>query len=98
MKQERLQTVAQRIAEALRRHGVEVIFGQSLPSAVILACEAIGIRQLAYRQENMGGAMAAHETTTNATAAPTQHHADRASVNKATEPRSRWPHVGHAQE
>jgi acetolactate synthase I/II/III large subunit len=51
-------TVAQRIARALQRHGVDVIFGQSLPSAVILACEAIGIRQLAYRQENMGGAMA----------------------------------------
>lgn len=51
-------TVAQRIAGALQRHGVQVIFGQSLPSAVILACEAIGIRQLAYRQENMGGAMA----------------------------------------
>lgn len=52
------QTVAQRIAAALQRHGVEVIFGQSLPSAVILAAEAIGIRQIAYRQENMGGAMA----------------------------------------
>ncbi|MCK1328958.1 acetolactate synthase catalytic subunit [Bradyrhizobium sp. CW9] len=52
------ETVAQRIARALQRHGVKVIFGQSLPSAVILACEAIGIRQLAYRQENMGGAMA----------------------------------------
>ena len=52
------QSVAQSIARALQRHGVEVIFGQSLPSAVILACEAIGIRQLAYRQENMGGAMA----------------------------------------
>jgi acetolactate synthase-1/2/3 large subunit len=51
-------TVAQRVARALQRHRVEVIFGQSLPSAVILACEAIGIRQLAYRQENMGGAMA----------------------------------------
>src|SRR5262245_55515867 len=51
-------TVAQRIAEALRRHGVKTIFGQSLPSAVILAAEAIGIRQFAYRQENMGGAMA----------------------------------------
>src|SRR5215471_21370744 len=51
-------TAAQRIARALQRHGVEVVFGQSLPSAVILACEAIGIRQLAYRQENMGGAMA----------------------------------------
>jgi hypothetical protein len=38
-------TVAQRIAHALPRHGVDVIFGQTLPSAVILACEAIGIRR-----------------------------------------------------
>ncbi|NTE89518.1 acetolactate synthase catalytic subunit [Agrobacterium rubi] len=51
-------TVAERIARALKRHGVEVIFGQSLPSAVILAAENIGIRQVSYRQENMGGAMA----------------------------------------
>jgi acetolactate synthase I/II/III large subunit len=34
-------TVAQCVARALQRHGVDVIFGQSLPSAVILACEAI---------------------------------------------------------
>jgi acetolactate synthase-1/2/3 large subunit len=52
------QTVAQRVALALQRHGVELIFAQSLPSAVILAAEALGIRQIAYRQENMGGAMA----------------------------------------
>ncbi|MCJ9671566.1 MULTISPECIES: acetolactate synthase catalytic subunit [unclassified Neorhizobium] len=52
------ETVAQRVALALRRHGVDVIFGQSLPSAVILAAEALGIRQISYRQENMGGAMA----------------------------------------
>jgi acetolactate synthase-1/2/3 large subunit len=52
------QTVAQQIAQALSRHGVEIIFAQSLPSAVILAAEALGIRQIAYRQENMGGAMA----------------------------------------
>lgn len=51
-------TVAQAIARALKRHGVDVIFAQSLPSAVIHAAEAIGIRQIAYRQENMGGAMA----------------------------------------
>ncbi|KAB2848631.1 MAG: acetolactate synthase catalytic subunit [Hyphomicrobiaceae bacterium] len=51
-------TVADAIAASLARHGVEVIFAQSLPSAVILAAEAIGIRQIAYRQENMGGAMA----------------------------------------
>lgn len=52
------ETVAERIARILRRHQVEVIFAQSLPSAVILAAEAVGIRQIAYRQENMGGAMA----------------------------------------
>ena len=52
------QTVAERIASALKRHGVDIIFAQSLPSAAILAAEAIGIRQIAYRQENMGGAMA----------------------------------------
>ncbi|TGT71839.1 MULTISPECIES: acetolactate synthase catalytic subunit [unclassified Mesorhizobium] len=52
------ETVATRVAQALKRHGVELIFAQSLPSAVILAAEAVGIRQIAYRQENMGGAMA----------------------------------------
>lgn len=51
-------TVAERVALALQRHGVSQIFAQSLPSAVILAAEALGIRQIAYRQENMGGAMA----------------------------------------
>jgi acetolactate synthase-1/2/3 large subunit len=51
-------TVAETVANALVRHGVSVIFGQSLPSAVILAAEARGVRQLAYRQENAGGAMA----------------------------------------
>ncbi|MGV2181474.1 acetolactate synthase catalytic subunit [Rhizobium rhizogenes] len=51
-------TVAERIALALGRHGVKMIFAQSLPSAVVLACEGQGIRQIAYRQENMGGAMA----------------------------------------
>jgi len=52
------ETVATQVARALKRHGVELIFAQSLPSAVILAAEAVGIRQIAYRQENMGGAMA----------------------------------------
>ncbi|MBX4917898.1 acetolactate synthase catalytic subunit [Rhizobium bangladeshense] len=51
-------TVAERIAHSLKRHDVTHIFAQSLPSAVILAAEAIGIRQVAYRQENMGGTMA----------------------------------------
>ncbi len=52
------ETVAERIARILCRHKVEFIFAQSLPSAVILAAEAAGIKQIAYRQENMGGAMA----------------------------------------
>jgi acetolactate synthase-1/2/3 large subunit len=51
-------TVAQAIVNALQRHGVEFIFGQSLPSAVMLAAEASGIRQVSYREENSGGAMA----------------------------------------
>ena len=51
-------TTAQRAAQALKRHGVEVIFGQSLPSALILACEDIGIRQYVYRTENAAGTMA----------------------------------------
>lgn len=52
------ETVADRVADALLRHKVEYLFAQSLPSAVVLAAEARGIRQIAYRQENMGGAMA----------------------------------------
>lgn len=53
-----LPTVAQVVAQTLKRHGVGIIFSQSLPSAVALACEDIGIRQYTYRTENAGGAMA----------------------------------------
>ena len=52
------QTVAQAIAAALARHGVEVLFSQSLPSAVLLAAEDLGLRQYTYRTENAGAAMA----------------------------------------
>ncbi|GAB5467413.1 MAG: acetolactate synthase catalytic subunit [Rhodospirillales bacterium] len=52
------QTVAEELALALRRHKVELLFGQSLPPALILACHRAGIRQVSYRTENMGGAMA----------------------------------------
>jgi acetolactate synthase-1/2/3 large subunit len=45
-------------ARALRRHGVEVMFGQSLPSALHLVAPEFGIRQIAYRTENAGGSMA----------------------------------------
>ena len=51
-------TVALRLAEAFARHGVTITFGQSLPSAFHLAAPHAGIRQVAYRQENMGGTMA----------------------------------------
>ena len=51
-------TVAHTIAAALKRHGVSDVFGQSLPSMVHLACTQLGIRQVAYRQENTGGYMA----------------------------------------
>jgi acetolactate synthase I/II/III large subunit len=51
-------TVAQAIASALARHGVEILFAQSLPSMVALAAEDLNIRQFAYRTENAGAAMA----------------------------------------
>jgi acetolactate synthase-1/2/3 large subunit len=51
-------TVAHLIARCLRRHGIEILFGQSLPSMLHLACEELGLRQVAYRTENAGGYMA----------------------------------------
>lgn len=51
-------SVAQVVAACLARHGVEVMFSQSLPSSVLLAAEDLGIRQYTYRTENAGGAMA----------------------------------------
>src|SRR5207244_13604386 len=46
------------VAAALRRHGVDVIFGQSIPSALFLVAPEHGIRQIGYRTENAGAAMA----------------------------------------
>lgn len=51
-------TVALHIVSALKRHKINCFFGQSLPSALVLACEENGIKQISYRQENSGGAMA----------------------------------------
>ena len=48
----------QRFAHALRRHGVEYLFGQSNPPALTLAAGDLGIRQIGYRQENSGTYMA----------------------------------------
>ncbi|MFC6490581.1 acetolactate synthase catalytic subunit [Nitratireductor sp. GCM10026969] len=51
-------TGAHMLAAALQRHGVREIFGQSLPSALFLAAPDYGIRQIGYRTENAGAAMA----------------------------------------
>lgn len=51
-------TGAHAVVRALKRHGVDTIFGQSLPSMVHLVAEKQGIRQIAYRTENAGGYMA----------------------------------------
>ncbi|MCX5494440.1 acetolactate synthase catalytic subunit [Kaistia dalseonensis] len=50
--------VAMRLAEAFKRHGVDHVFGQSIPSAFHLAAPHVGIRQIVYRTENAGGTMA----------------------------------------
>src|SRR4029450_595887 len=51
-------TVAEAVVASLRRHGVEVLFSQSRPTAALLAAEDAGIRTFTYRTENAGGAMA----------------------------------------
>lgn len=52
------QTGAHIMAAALARHGVREVFGQSIPSALFLAAPEHGIRQVGYRTENAGSAMA----------------------------------------
>ena len=51
-------SVAEAIVERLAQHGIDVMFSQSLPSAVLIAAEERGIRQFSYRTENAGAAMA----------------------------------------
>lgn len=51
-------SVAHAVAAALKRHGVEVIFGQSIPPALFMATPDFNIEQVGYRTENAGGAMA----------------------------------------
>jgi len=48
----------QRFAQALQRHGVEVLFGQSNPPSLTLAAADLGIAQIGYRTENAGSYMA----------------------------------------
>lgn len=52
------QSAAQAFAGALQRHGVDTVFGQSIPSLIHLAAPEFGIRQIAYRTENAGAIMA----------------------------------------
>ena len=52
------QIVADIVVDSLLRHGVEVMFSQSLPSAVLLAAEQRNITQFMYRTENAGTVMA----------------------------------------
>ncbi len=74
-------TVSHAIAAALARHGVSEVFGQSLPSMVHLACSALGIRQIAYRQENTGGYMAdAYARTTGKVAVVTAQNGPAAAI------------------
>ena len=48
----------QRFAQALKRHGVEYLFGQSNPPGLTLAANDLGIQQIGYRTENAGSYMA----------------------------------------
>ncbi len=51
-------TVAGRLAAACRRHGVEYALGQSNPILFHLAAPAAGLKNITYRMENAGGAIA----------------------------------------
>ncbi|SHI20914.1 acetolactate synthase-1/2/3 large subunit [Pollutimonas bauzanensis] len=49
---------AHAIVDVLQAAGVTEIYGQSCPTAIFLAAEKAGIRQIGYRTENAGVAMA----------------------------------------
>lgn len=51
-------TAAHVLAAALRRHDVTHVFGQAIPAAFFVIAHEYGIRQVGYRTENAGGAMA----------------------------------------
>src|SRR5215212_1771732 len=50
--------VAEALAQALQRHGVELIFSQCFPVRTQHVLPKYGIRQIGFRTENAGGAMA----------------------------------------
>ncbi len=51
-------TVADVVAASLARHGVEIVFGQSIPTQLYLATPDYDIRQLTIRTEKAGAMMA----------------------------------------
>ena len=51
-------TAAHVILAALKRHGVDKMFGQSIPSQLYLAAPEFGIRQVSFRTEKAGPMMA----------------------------------------
>ena len=58
MTESQLPTVAEVIAAELEASGIDLIFGQGSPSALTLAAERRGLRQIGFRTENAGTAMA----------------------------------------
>jgi acetolactate synthase-1/2/3 large subunit len=50
--------VAEALAAGLRRHGIDVIFSQCFPVRMQHVAPRYGIRQIGFRTENSGGAMA----------------------------------------
>ncbi|HMK81417.1 MAG TPA: acetolactate synthase catalytic subunit [Xanthobacteraceae bacterium] len=52
------QTVAQRLVATLKRHGIEFMVGQSIPSPVFLSGTDSGIRQILVRTEKAGAMIA----------------------------------------
>ncbi|WP_127142998.1 acetolactate synthase catalytic subunit [Pelagibacterium montanilacus] len=72
---------AHTFAAALKRHGVEVIFGQAIPAALFLAAPHHGIRQIGYRTENAGAVMAdAYARMTNKVAVVTAQNGPAATL------------------
>lgn len=51
-------TIAEVLATELHAAGIDLIFGQGSPSALTLAAERIGMRQIGFRTENAGAIMA----------------------------------------
>ncbi|MYZ47032.1 acetolactate synthase catalytic subunit [Propylenella binzhouense] len=68
-------------AAALARHGVDTVFGQSIPTALFLAAPHHGIRQVGYRTENAGAAMAdAYARVSNKVAVVTAQNGPAATL------------------